>query len=87
MRKETNQQMKKLPHNSLVAIFTILIFLLPVLANAQCDESGGVVDPQGPGCPESSDAPFDGGISVLVATAVGYGISKMKKKKEDKEII
>lgn len=87
LRRETNQQMKKLPHNSLVTIFIILIFLLPVLSIAQCDTTGVGGDPQAPGCPEPSDAPFDGGISILVATAVGYGITKMKKKKEEKEII
>jgi hypothetical protein len=79
--------MKKAPHNSLVVIFTILIFLLPVLVMAQCDTTGVGGDPQAPGCPGTSDAPFDGGISVLVATAVGYGITKMKKKKENKEVI
>ena len=86
MRKETNHKMKKLPHISLITVFTLIMFLLPFLLMAQCDTTGVGGDPQAPGCPGVSDVPFDGGISILVASAIGYGITKMKKKKEVNEV-
>ena len=64
--------MKKIPA-FLVISFTLALFSLPFVSKAQDG-------PDGPGDP-GSDIPFDGGVSIFVATAVGYGIKKMKKKK------
>jgi len=41
-------------------------------------------DPPGGPCGDT-ECPFDGGVSILVTTAVGYGIMKMKKKKLEVE--
>ncbi len=73
--------MKKVPQISIVTILTLISFLFPFILLAQCDTTGVGGDPQAIGCPLASDVPFDGGISVLVASAIGYGITKMKKKK------
>lgn len=51
--------------------FTVFaaFFLLPFLTHAQ------------PGFDDNvSDVPIDGGLSLLVAAGVGYGVKKMKKK-------
>ena len=53
------------------------MFALPFVSKAQDG-------PDEPGDPDS-DVPFDGGVSILVATAVGYGIKKMKKSKLEVE--
>ena len=51
-----------------------LFFFLPLLGNAQPGSSIG--DP---------DAPIDGGIGLLLAAGVGYGIKKANdKRKRDK---
>ena len=68
--------MKKIPA-FLVITFTVLMFALPFVSKAQDG-------PDEPGDPDS-DVPFDGGVSILVATAVGYGIKKMKKSKLEVE--
>ncbi len=69
--------MKKIPTFLLIA-FTVLL-ALPFITKAQDSPDGPPVDP-------GADVPFDGGVSILIATAVGYGITKMKKEKEVKEI-
>ena len=73
--------MKKIPAFLLIA-FTVL-FALPYVSKAQDG-----TDPDGPpnGGEPGTDVPFDGGVSILIATAVGYGITKMKKEKETKEV-
>jgi len=48
-----------------------IILLLPFLAHAQAPDPGGDVDA----------VPIDGGISLLVAAGVGYGIKKIKESK------
>ena len=70
--------MKKIP-TFLVVAFATLLFALPQVAKAQ-------VDPDAPPPDPTADVPFDGGVSILIATAVGYGITKMKKEKEIKEV-
>ena len=45
------------------------LFLLPVLANAQPGFGDDV-----------NDVPIDGGLSVLVAAGIGYGLKKIKTK-------
>ena len=39
------------------------------------------VNAQGPDTPVESDAPIDGGLSLLIAGGVGYGIKKVKQGK------
>ena len=56
----------------LVATFTVMVFSLPLVSRAQ----GG---PDLPPDNEDDDTPFDGGVSVLIATAVAYGIYKIKQ--------
>ena len=65
--------MKKIPA-FLVIILSVLMFALPFVSKAQDG-------PDDPGDPGGNDIPFDGGVSILIATAVGYGIKKMKKEK------
>lgn len=52
----------------------LIILLSPALAMA---------DPDGIG---ETDAPVDGGLSLLVAAGVGYGAKKLKAKRDSKTI-
>jgi hypothetical protein len=52
-----------------------IINLLPVVAKAQIGGFGGTEDP---------DAPIDGGVSILIAAGVGYGIKKAKENRKKK---
>ena len=62
--------MKKIFNIQTLVILSII--LLPTLAHA----TGG---PDSlPGSPDS--APIDGGLSLLIAGGVGYGVKKMRKK-------
>ena len=47
-------------------------FLLPALIHAQAPGFGDDVD----------DVPVDGGLSLLVAAGVGYGVKKVKEHKK-----
>jgi hypothetical protein len=63
----------KLNIRSLLNIQTLLLVIVlfsPVLLNAQPSDPGS--DP---------DVPIDGGLSVLLAAGVGYGIRELKKKR------
>jgi hypothetical protein len=53
-------------------VFLIIIFLsnCSLIALAQIDPGG------------EPDVPIDGGLSLLVAAGVGYGIKELRKKKE-----
>lgn len=51
-------------------VVLLALFLLPSLLHAQ-PGFGDDVD----------DVPVDGGLSLLVAAGVGYGVKKMRKKK------
>ncbi len=53
----------------------ILFLAMPMLAMAQID---GV-----PGDPDS--VPIDGGLSLLVAAGVGYGVKKLKQKRRQQQ--
>jgi hypothetical protein len=61
-----------------IAIFSILVIFLTVLPNlatrAQTQLGGGEGDP---------DAPIDGGVSLLIAAGIGYGIKKNKERKNN----
>jgi hypothetical protein len=52
------------------------ILVLPILATAQ----GPAFDEQ------VLDVPFDGGVSLLVAAGIGYGIKKAREKKKAEKI-
>jgi len=55
----------------LTIICILAIFLTPTLLHAQ-----------GPGFgDDTDDVPVDGGISLLVAAGIGYGVKQMRKKK------
>ncbi|MFY7899687.1 MAG: PID-CTERM protein-sorting domain-containing protein [Chitinophagaceae bacterium] len=52
-------------------ILLLLIILLPMIASAQ------------PGFDDDvNDVPIDGGLSLLVAAGVGYGVKKMRDKRK-----
>ena len=65
--------------NSLLTIlFIVGVFLCPSLLHAQ----GG---PGDPGQDPDIKIPFDGGLSLLIAAGVGYGMKKAyDKRKADK---
>lgn len=50
----------------------ILVLLTGIASHAQPPDIGGDVD----------NVPVDGGLSLLVAAGVGYGIRKMKQKRK-----
>ena len=62
----------------LAAICSILIILFTVLPNltAKAQFEGG--DP---------DSPIDGGVSLLIAAGIGYGIKKNKERKNNNKDI
>lgn len=43
--------------------------------------------PDTPGFPTDPDVPIDGGISILVGAGFAYGAARLRKKKEEDEII
>ncbi|MDE3236301.1 MAG: hypothetical protein KGO81_10130 [Bacteroidota bacterium] len=54
----------------ITSIILGIIIVLPVLVHAQPPDPGGDVN-----------APLDGGLSLLIAGGVGYGIKKIRDKK------
>ena len=67
------------------AMFTLLLLCFPLI-NLLAQGPGGFEEPN-----PSLDVPIDGGLSLLVAAGVGYGIKKVrddrKKNKEAREVI
>ena len=55
---------------NLQTLMIILVMLLPVLVHAQSDPGG---DPD--------TAPIDGGLSLLIAGGVGYGVKRVREKR------
>ena len=49
------------------------------------DADGGSADD--PGIPTDPDVPIDGGISILVGAGFAYGAARLRKKKEENDII
>ena len=72
--------MKKLL-NKLRLLLIIGMITIPGILLAQT--------PPGEGDDDVQDVPFDGGVSLLVAAGIGYGLKKVrdKKKAEKKEIL
>ena len=64
-------QMKRYAKFIVVTAVLVIIFnIVPKIAHAQVD----------PG--QDPDAPIDGGVSLLVAAGIGYGIKKVKDNKK-----
>lgn len=70
--------------NKLRVLFVIGMIVIPAFVIAQDPDP----DPP-PIDPDVQDVPFDGGVSLLVAAGIGYGLKKAhnKKKAERKEIL
>jgi len=54
-----------------VLLMLFLIYCMPLVLHAQLE---------GPG--DDPDAPIDGGISILLAAGIGYGVKKGYEKKQ-----
>ena len=68
--------------------FVALVAAMPLLGMSQ--DPSGVPDPgNGGGNPDAGSVPIDGGLSLLMAAGVGYGVKKIhaqrKKNKEEAE--
>ncbi|HMG81429.1 MAG TPA: hypothetical protein VK559_00205 [Ferruginibacter sp.] len=70
--------MKK--YRKTIAMVGVLFMLFTILPNLTVKAQG-----VGEGDPDS-DVPFDGGLSLLVAAGIGYGIKKNKERKNNKDI-
>ena len=57
-------------------IIILIALLLPAFLYAQIDDQGAI-DPD-------SNAPIDGGLSLLIAGGVGYGVKRLKAKQKKK---
>jgi len=71
--------MKKLYLKSQLVKF---IFVVAVLLTTH--SIGALAQLSDPG--SDPDVPIDGGLSILLAAGVGYGIRELKKKKGDKNV-
>lgn len=68
-------------YRKLLVVLTVLAVLfvcLPYFAHAQIDPADPGFDP---------DAPIDGGLGILLAAGVGYGIKKMRDNKRKKDAL
>ncbi len=63
------------PQTKRILFLMLLLSATAILAHAQSDPGSGY----GGGDPEN--APIDGGLSLLVAAGVGYGVRKVKEKR------
>ena len=73
--------------NSLFTLLMIvLIMVLPILSNGQVDPPPGPVGGNNP----DTNVPIDGGLSLVLAAGVGYGVKKIrdynKKRREEGEL-
>ncbi|MEO6455310.1 MAG: hypothetical protein ABIN97_14615 [Ginsengibacter sp.] len=62
--------MKKYSNTLITFCFLLILITLPSLVKAQPDPGG---DP---------DAPIDGGLGILLAAGVGYGVKKYREHKK-----
>lgn len=68
--------MKRFCRTAVIAGMLFTLFsLLPEFSNAQIGDPG-----------DDPDAPIDGGIGLLVAAGVGYGIKKAKDSRQKNKI-
>jgi hypothetical protein len=56
-----------------IVVLLLGLFLVPGVALAQATFGGGT---------EVNDLPIDGGVSLLVAAGVGYGVKKLYNRKK-----
>lgn len=61
-----------------IVVMIIIIVLFPSMADAQPPIPGG-------GSGNVSDAPVDGGLSLLIAAGVGYGAKKIREKRKNQD--
>jgi len=54
-------------------VLLFVLFIVPTIVNAQPLFDDDVVD----------DVPIDGGLSLLVAAGIGYGVKKMRSRKKE----
>lgn len=59
--------MKRFLKYCIISNLSLLLIMAPNLAHAQLGDPG-----------DDPDAPIDGGLSVLVAAGIGYGIKKAR---------
>lgn len=64
----------------------ILFLLIVLLSITSMLHAAGPDDPSGPGGGDN-DAPIDGGLSLLIAGGVGYGLKKMREKNKKHQSI
>jgi hypothetical protein len=93
----------KLKINKTFIIALIIVFTtatMPYIANAKNEETESVdatdpdddndvdeYDPPPPPDDEDPDAPLDGGVSILIASGIGYGVKKIyESRRKIKEI-
>lgn len=57
-----------------------LSMLIMLVCNVVIFASGGPINPDDP----DAAAPIDGGLSLLIAAGVGYGVKKIRGKKHQK---
>ena len=70
--------MKKIRKQALVlSVLFVLFAFMPSIINAQTTPG----DPGG-----DVDAPIDGGVSLLVAAGIGYGVKKVRDNKKKKTL-
>jgi len=70
--------MKKIRKQALLlSVLFILFAFMPSIINAQTTPG----DPGG-----DVDAPIDGGLSLLVAAGIGYGVKKVRDNKKKKAL-
>lgn len=68
--------------NKLKVLLVVGMIVIPAFVIAQGDAPPPID-------PDVQDVPFDGGVSLLVAAGIGYGLKKAhdKKRAEKKEIL
>ena len=67
--------MKKIKGVLAGCFLCIILSVVPTLVNAQPGDPG--IDP---------DAPIDGGVSLLVAAGIGYGVKKVRDNRKKKTV-
>jgi hypothetical protein len=70
--------------------FYKLLIIAAIIAAPCITIAQGPPDPGGGynnGDPDETPIPFDGGLTLLVAAGIGYGLKQARKQKKEKEII
>ncbi len=72
--------MKKYINNINTAQLIKIIYLFIILVSIS-----NLLHAQPPGPGGDNDAPIDGGLSLLIAGGVGYGVKKIREKRKNQE--